>query len=95
MNALNQRKLTALVLLDLSTAFDTIHHAKLLLDRLSGYYGITGSALSWIRSYLEGRREPVKLEGYESDSRPLETGMPQGSVLGSLPFTLYTAPSQP
>ena len=90
MNALNKRKITALILLDLSAAFDTIHHEK-LLDRLSGYYGVTGIALSWIRSYLASRTQSVKLDGYESKTRPLNTGVPQGSVLGPLLFTLYTA----
>ena len=58
MNGLNQQTLTALILLDLSAAFETIHHVK-LLDLLSGYYGITGNALSWIRSYIEGRTQSM------------------------------------
>ena len=91
MSALDQRKLTALILLDLSAAFDTINHTK-LLNRFSQYYGVNGEALSWVRSYLDGRTQSVKVNGYESDTRPLKTGVPQGSVLGPLLFTHYTAP---
>ena len=81
----------ALVLLDLSSAFDTINHEK-LLSRLSTRYGVSGIALKWIKSYLSNRTQKVLIDGVYSDPTPLTTGVPQGSVLGPLLFTLYMAP---
>ena len=51
---------TALTLLDLSAAFDTIDHT-ILLDRLNVYYGISEVALGWFKSYLSGRTHLVKV----------------------------------
>ena len=53
-------KTTALVLLDLSAAFDTLDHSS-IIDLLSGWYGISGTALNWVRSYLSNRVQRVKL----------------------------------
>ena len=79
-----------LVLLDLSAAFDTIDH-HILLRRLRNL-GITGSALAWFRSYLYQRRQSVTIHGRRSKPRDLPFGVPQGSVLGPILFTLYTSP---
>ena len=92
----------ALVLLDLSAAFDTIDH-KLLLDRLEKNFGISSKALHWVSSYMENRTQSVRLDPGPSPtslqsgtvtSQParLSCGVPQGSILGPLLFTLYTAP---
>ena len=89
--ACNQQKVSALVLLDLSAAFDTIDH-QILLTRLSSTYGITGSALSLISSYLLNRLQRIVINNHTSPSTPIATGVPQGSVLGPLLFSLYTSP---
>jgi hypothetical protein len=89
--AIDKRKLSALVLLDLSAAFDTIDHG-ILLERLFSSFGITGSALSLLSSYLTNRTQSLSINGHSSLPSPMQTGVPQGTVLGPLLFTLYTTP---
>ena len=79
-----------LVLLDLSAAFDTINHAR-LLQRLR-ILGIDGVVLSWFASYLQQRTQSVMIGDVSSDPSLLSTGVPQGSVLGPTLFTLYVKP---
>ncbi len=88
---LAQGKPTALVLLDLSAAFDTIDHQQ-LTDHLSSWYGFSGNVSKWFRSYLTGRKQSVKVFDAVSASKTLDCGVPQGSVLGPLLFVMYTAP---
>ena len=90
LSAMNQGKLSLLVLLDLSAAFDTVDH-KILLQCLSTQYGICGIALKWFCSYLTSRSSYVSVDGARSDSSPLKYGVPQGSVLGPQLFCMYTA----
>ena len=80
-----------LVLLDLSAAFDTIDH-HLLLQRLREELHIHGAALDWIQSYLSDREQCVVVSDAVSEPRPLTIGVPQGSVIGPLLFTLYMTP---
>jgi hypothetical protein len=80
-----------LTLLDLSAAFDTLDH-KIMLKRLQTTFGVTKSALKWFESYLSQRTQQVKMEGHMSEPRLLRYGVPQGSVLGPVLFTLYTQP---
>ena len=89
--AINQQKVSALVLLDLSAAFDTIDH-QILIARLNSIFGISGSALSLLTSYLLDRTQFVSVNSINSSQSKLLTGVPQGSVLGPLLFTLYTTP---
>ena len=80
-----------LVLLDLSAAFDSVDH-PILLERLYSTVGLRDLALGWLQSYLAGRTECVALGGAKSSVLPVTCGVPQGSVLGPLLFTLYMLP---
>ena len=82
---------TARTLLDLSAAFDTIDHT-ILLDRLNVYYGISELTLDWFILYLSGRTHSVKVGSTLSHPAVLQYGVPQGSVLGPILFSLYTNP---
>ena len=84
-------KTTALVLPDLFAAFDTLEHSS-IIKRLSGWYGISGTALNWVCSYLSNRVQMVKLLDKLGEPFKTDYGVPQGSVLGPLLFTLYTTP---
>ena len=79
------------MLLDLSAAFDTIDHT-MLLDRLNQFYGIKDTALIWFASYLHGRTNAIHIDNKSSSPSLLSYGVPQGSVLQPILFTLYTSP---
>ena len=79
-----------LVLLDLTAAFDTVDHGILLKQIKS--IGICESALAWIASYLSDTTLPIKTEDAISCRQQLNCGVPQGSVLGPLLFTIYCMP---
>ena len=82
---------TAVVLLDQSAAFDTIDH-DMLLDSLSSWFGVGGVVLHWFKSYLSDRVECIKIGSILSDVKKLLYGVPQGSVLGPILFSLYSTP---
>ena len=94
--ALGSRKAVFLVILDLSSAFDTIDHS-LLLGRLSSGLHIDGIPLSWITSYLTSpyltsRFKWVHVNGEFSYATTMRYGMPQGSVVGPWLFMKYIPP---
>lgn len=91
LQAIDNRQSVILVLLDMSAAFDTIDH-DILLNMLDKRYGLRGTVHQWFRSYLSGRSQTVFIHGTSSNSKPLFIGVPQGSVLGPVLFTLYSAP---
>jgi hypothetical protein len=90
-NATDNGKVSALVLLDLSAAFDTLDN-RVLIDRLQTTFGIHDVALAWFQSYLCDRTQSVVIDSVSSQPLPLQFGVPQGSVLGPVLFTLYTQP---
>ena len=82
-------KVTALTLLDLSAAFDTIGHST-LFERLHGHFGISGTVFHWLKSYISNRQHRIHIDGSLSCPQDLHFGVPQGSVLGPFLFCLYT-----
>ena len=70
---------------------DTIDH-KILLSRLSSFYGLSSTALNLIASYLLNRTQSVSIQSHSTPPSSIFTGIPQGSVLGPLLFSLYTSP---
>ena len=87
MNSLEKKESPCCVFLDFAKAFDTVNH-KILLGKLH-HYGIRGTALSLIESYLTDRQQCVQINNAISDLEYISHGVPQGSILGPLFFLLY------
>ena len=67
-------------------------HHNILITRLSSWFGIHGSVISWFKSYLSSRSFRVKCDNNLSSFRTSSCGVPQSSVLGPLLFIMYTTP---
>lgn len=91
MMSLDNHREVILVLLDLTAAFDTID-PFILLERLEKRFGVKGTALKWFESYISGRTQSVVIGKGNSEAIALPCGVPQGSVLGPILFTLYASP---
>ena len=91
LNAIDNGNLSLLTMLDISAAFDTIDHT-ILLERLHASFGTDGPPLKWVKSYLSNRRQKVKTKNNLSNVLPILYGVPHGSVLGPLLFSMYIYP---
>ena len=80
-----------MVLLDLSAAFDTIDH-NIFISRLYNRIGVRSTVLSWFQSYLSGWTSQVDIDGTLSNPTTLEFGLPQGSIVGPIGYSIYTLP---
>ena len=87
---MNRQHTTFLVLLDLSAAFDTVDHG-IMLKRLSSKLHLCDTALDWFQWYLCRRSQHVSVRGSLSEEFEVDCGVPQGSCVGPLLFTIYAS----
>ena len=83
----NSKSQIDVAILDFSKAFDTVPHAG-LLGKLE-HYGIDSKILLWITNFLNNRKQRVVVDGSFSNYDDVESGVPQGTVLGPLLFLLH------
>lgn len=79
---------TDVVYFDFSKAFDSVNH-DLILNKLKNMYGIDGRLLKFIMNYLQGREQSVIIDNCVSTSKPVLSGVPQGSIIGPILFVLF------
>ena len=75
------------IYMDFQKAIDSVPHQR-LIGKLESY-GVKGDILRWIKSFITGRTQVVRVNGSESESAPVLSGIPKGSVLGPLLFAIY------
>ena len=91
MFSLDPNQVVLVVLLHQSAAFDTVDH-EIFLSRLFKRIGVRSTALSWFQSYLSGWSSQVDIAGELSNPTNLEFGLPQGSIVGPIAYSIYTLP---
>ena len=88
LEAFENEEISAVILLDMSAAFDVVDH-PILLNKMK-IYGFNENTLNWISSYLSNRFQQVYIEGELSSPLSVDSGVPQGSILGPLFYILFT-----
>ena len=86
--AFDRGEISAVLMLDMSAAFDLVDH-QILLKKLH-VYGLEQETLDWIFSYLSERKQQVYVDGALSDTMEVSIGVPQGSILGPLFYIIFT-----
>ena len=84
------KKLTSIICLDLSAAFDTLNHS-ILLEVMENYFVITYIALDWISSCLKNRKFSVHIDSFSSNTKTINFSLPQSSILGPTLFNCYVS----
>ena len=86
--ALDESNIIGVVFIDFQKAFDCVNHT-VLKDKLHSI-GITGSFYDWLLNYLENRKQLVTVNGSNSELLEIDTGVPQGSLLGPRLYSIYS-----
>ena len=87
--ALDESNIIGVVFIDFQKAFDCVNHT-VLKDKLHSI-GITGSFYDWLLNYLENRKQFVTVNGSNSELLEIDTGVPQGSLLGPRLYSIYSS----
>lgn len=88
--SMEKQRITAVIAIDLSAAFDTVDH-DILLDVLNKRFGVSHTALAWFQSYLRPRDLKVNVGTMYSTEKPLDFSVPQGSVAGPSLYSAYAS----